>query len=89
MNAWPIVATAIAIILVLVGVILIYVVRKRKKEGVYQEPDYRVFFILGFMWFPLGVVFLVRGSPFGYVYFVIGLVYITIGLAHRDKWKKT
>lgn len=74
-------------ILVITGVIAL-VVWKKRKEQPSAEPDYRVFFIIGICWFPLGVVFMSTDNPAGYVFFVLGLVYLVIGLANRDKWKK-
>ena len=74
-------------ILVIIGVIAL-VVWKKRKEQPSAEPDYRVFFIIGVCWFPLGVVFMSTDNPAGYVFFVLGLVYLVIGLANRDKWKK-
>lgn len=80
----------LVVILLILGIIIlitVIVIRKRK-EGEPRETDYRVFFILGICWFPLGVVFMVQGIPMGFVFFVLGLVYLVIGLANRDKWKK-
>ena len=37
----------IAAIVLILGIIVTLVVWKKKKEGKYVEPDYRVFFILG------------------------------------------
>jgi len=77
----------IVAVLVITGIIAL-LVWKKKKEQPPAETDYRVFFILGVCWFPLGVVFMSTGNPIGYVFFALGLVYLVIGLANRDKWKK-
>jgi heme A synthase len=77
---------AIISILVLTGIIVVLVWKKRKKESS-AETDYRVFFILGICWFPLGIVFMAINNPIGFVFFIVGAAYLVIGLANRDKWK--
>lgn len=88
MNA-PIYSILVAIIgiLVIVGIIIVFVWNKRRKQTP-EEINYSVFFIFGVCWFPLGIVFIAIGIPIGYVFFALGVVYLVIGLAHRDKWKK-
>jgi hypothetical protein len=88
MNEWLLVAAGITTILILIGFILIYSVWKQKKEGTFREPNYRVFFILGFVWFPVGIVYIVVNMPLGIAFLGIGVVYMAIGLANKDKWKK-
>jgi hypothetical protein len=44
------------------------------------------FVIFGACWLSLGVVFLSKKPPVGYVYIILGIVYLTIGLY---KWIKT
>ena len=83
---YPILLTIIGILIV-IGIIVVFVWRKRRGEKP-GEADFRVFFILGICWFPLGVVFMTMENPIGYVFFVLGLMYLVIGLANRDKWKK-
>jgi len=78
---------AIIGILVVTGVIIVLVWKKRKEQPT-AEPNYLVFFILGICWFPLGVVFISTDNPVGYFFFILGLSYLAIGLANRDKWKK-
>lgn len=87
MNGLAYVLLALVAILIIVGIIAALVWRKRREEKP-GEVDFRVFFILGFCWFPLGVVFMVVEIPIGFVFFALGLVYLAIGLANRDKWKK-
>ena len=75
--------TIIAFITLLIGVI----VTKNIKEN--SEIDYRTFFILGICFFPLGIIAIVTKNP-GFIG-ISGLVltYIIIGLANRNKWKKS
>lgn len=63
------------IILILLAVFLI----KHRRNIV--KPDYYVFFIMGIIWLPMGIIF------DNYFFSIIGLVFMTIGLANRDKWK--
>lgn len=65
---------------ILVLLILFLVLRTREPQK--RETDYRVFFILGIVWFPLGI------AMDNSVFFILGLVYMVIGLANRDKWAK-
>jgi len=78
---------AIGILLVITGIVTVLLWKKKKEEKP-AEIDYRVFFIMGICWFPLGIVFMASRFPTGYVFFILGFAYLVIGLANRDKWKK-
>ena len=71
---WPIIAVLALLIL---GIAIALYSRKGKPQ---KEPDYRVFFILGMAWFPIGI------ASDNMAFFVLGLAYMAIGLANRDKW---
>ena len=87
-ELFPIIVFITVIVLAL-GIIVLFIALKRKKEGKYPEPDYRAFFILGICLLPIGIVFISTVNP-GFIGFTgLGLIYMIIGLAHRDKWKKT
>ncbi len=68
---------------------------KRRKEGKVEEPDYRAFSVMGTTWFPAGVVlmivYFVSDITFaiGMPLFAMGLIYLGVGLADRDRWKKS
>ena len=47
-----------------------------------MEPDYRVFFILGITWLPIGIA---TDNP---GLWGMGAVFMAIGLANRSKWKE-
>jgi hypothetical protein len=89
MNYWIIITIILGAIAVIVGVFVLFVMQKKKKEGTYKEPDYRVFFIIGISFLPLGIVLTFAvGNP-GFIGFMgLGIAYIAIGLANKDKWKK-
>jgi uncharacterized membrane protein YbaN (DUF454 family) len=94
MSEWILISMLLVAILVLVGIFLILVIWKKSKEGKQVESDYRVFFIIGLLMTPLGIIgmtasFFADTSFFiGLPFFSIGVVYIVIGLGNRDKWKK-
>jgi hypothetical protein len=95
MSGLSLIFAAIVAGLLVVGILLALVLWKRRKEGKVEEPDYRAFFVMGLTWFPAGVVlmivYFVSDIPFviGMPLFAMGLVYLAIGLANRDKWKKS
>ncbi len=75
--------------LVVIGLILTLVVFKKKKEGKMGEPNYKVFFIIGIAWIPIGSVFMITiNIVMGVAFMGLGVSYIAIGLANRDKWEK-
>ena len=80
---------AIGIIILTISIILTAVIWKRKKEGKYEEPDYRTFFILGICFLPMGIpLFITTQNPGLLGLSAIGIIYLVIGLKNKDKWKK-
>jgi len=78
----------ITLIIIALGVIVLFIVIKKKKEGKYIEPDYRAFFVLGICLLPMGLILMIAITP-GFLGFAgLGIIYMIIGLSHRDKWKK-
>ena len=96
MHNIPLIILGISAGLMLIGVLIIVAIR-RKREGETRETNYRVFFILGVTFFPLGIiyeiVFFVSGTivflVLGLSFIAMGLPYLVIGLNNRDKWEKT
>jgi len=75
-------------IVVLIGLITVFLVWKRNKGEIQQEPDYRVFFILGLCFTPMGLIFITTLNNPGLLGLTgMGIVYLVIGLANKDKWK--
>ena len=88
MNEILMITLFLLILLVIIVSILTLLIVKRKKEGTNKEPDYRVFFILGICFLPMGIpLFLVTNNPGLISFTAIGICYLAIGLANRDKWK--
>ena len=85
------IAIGILIILIITAVSIVGIVlyvRSKKKDEMKQEPDYRVFYYLGFVWLPIGVVFMIAVNvAMGIVFMGLGASYIAIGLANKDKWQ--
>ncbi|MBT3338031.1 MAG: hypothetical protein HN855_08585 [Anaerolineae bacterium] len=79
MTSSIILAALITILIVALGILFIY---KRKDPEYKHEPDYRVFFILGITWLPLGIA---TDNP---AFWGMGAVFMIAGLANRDKWKE-
>ena len=87
MNGLILVLIVILALILLVGIIFIFFVLKKKKEGAYKEPDYRVFFIMGICFLPMGIIFTTTLNPGFIGFIVLGIAYTAIGLANKDKWK--
>ena len=88
MNYWILLTILLGLIAAIVGVFVLFVMQKKKKEGTYKEPDYRAFFVMGICFIPMGIIFTTSISPAFISFLVLGLLYMIIGLANRDKWVK-
>ena len=95
MSGLPWVIIGIAVGLILIG-ILLAVTLKRKREGNSKGINYRVLFILGISFTPLGFIYLITFFVSAKTVFLVlglsfigtGLSYLAIGLSNKDKWKK-
>jgi len=70
-------------ILIVVGMLIAFILLKNKKA-----PRYLSLFIMGFIWFPFGIIFLQSNYPIGFTFFALGLIYLVIGFTNRDKWMR-
>ncbi len=88
------IAIGLLAILVIVGVLVAWLTWNRKRKGIIQETNYHVFFIVGIVMFPVGLIGLIISFFRDYSYFtmmpifIIGIVYLTIGWSKRETWKK-
>ena len=81
------IAIFIVTIAILVGTILYFY--KNKKRTIKKEVDYRAFYLLGIIWIPIGVVFMISVNiAIGISFLGLGIAYMAIGLANKDKWYK-
>ncbi|MFH1473373.1 MAG: hypothetical protein ABIE55_00610 [Candidatus Aenigmatarchaeota archaeon] len=78
----------VLIILVLVGIFAAVVGWKKRKEGKYEETNYKTFFVLGVSLAPLGIVFSAVIGPSFFGIAALGVIYMLIGIANKDKWYK-
>ena len=74
---------SIVIGLIIIGLLIVLLLQFKRKK---YKPNYRLFFILGMTWVPLGVVFYITTRNFGF--FVMGLIFLVIGLVNKDKWEE-
>ena len=81
-------------ILIVVGIIMVIMVLKRKKEGIYQGQYYIGIFVIGITALILGVILLIvsfiTDLSFGFGLFLTaaGAISLIIGLVFRNIWKK-
>jgi len=66
--------------LTLLGLVIFAIIAYRHR-GESREPNYRVFFVMGITWLPIGI------ATKNYGLLGMGLAFLIIGLANRDKWK--
>jgi magnesium-transporting ATPase (P-type) len=82
----PWILVSIVIIAVVLAIISIFWL---KKKGWKRKVDYRSYFNMGIIWFPLGIVFyLIFENMIGLWFLLMGLVYLSIGLKNKNKWGK-
>lgn len=74
----PIIAIAITLVLVLFVVFAII----QRKSGKPHRPNYRVMFILGITWLPLGIA---TDNP---GFWGVGAVMMIVGMANKSKWER-
>lgn len=80
MNPFPIIAIILGLVIVALLVVMLVVY---KYKGDRPETDYRVFFILGVTWLPIGIAIANPG------FWGMGAVFLVVGLLNRDKWQST
>lgn len=89
MSEWVIITLVIAGIMLILGVIVILILQKKRKDVKKKEPDYRAFFCVGFVFMPAGIALMIGTKNPGLLGITaLGAFYIILGLANKDKWKK-
>ena len=73
-------------LLVLFGIIAIIVAKKNARK----PTDYYALFVMGAIWFPIGLfmLFMDKGNSIGFLFAALGFIYFVMGLAHKKEWKK-
>lgn len=86
MAPWIMIGLVGAIIVIL-GLIAVFVVLKKRREGIPTEPNYKAFFTIGIVFMVIGMASIgTQGTSFSAM-FIMGLVFMAIGLTNKDKWK--
>ncbi|MFC1728620.1 hypothetical protein ACFLZ7_04105 [Nanoarchaeota archaeon] len=77
MGTIPWILVSVLILVIILAVVAIYAKKK------YKRPmDYYNLFIIGLVWFVIGI-------PLGNsVLWMLGLVFMIVGLSHKKEWKK-
>ena len=81
-------------VLIIVGTIMIIMVIKRKRRGIYQGQYYIGIFVIGVTAFTMGAILLIVSSTtnllFNYAFFLIvtGVIALLISLVARKIWEK-
>jgi len=81
-------------VLIVVGITMVIMVSKRKREGIYQGQYYIGIFVIGITALILGVILLIVSSItdlslFYALYLIaVGAIALIIGLVARKIWKK-
>jgi len=67
-------------ILILVGFVIAVIASSiKRKEN--RKPNYKLFFIIGLCWVPIGI------ATQNYVFVVVGLFFLILGLFNKKKWE--
>jgi hypothetical protein len=90
---WVIIGIVLGLVVSGIGVIVVW---KRRKQVESQGAGYRALYILGLSFLPLGVVFEIIFFTsdikvflvLGLAFIALGLSYLSIGLGNKDKWNK-
>ena len=81
-------------VIIVVGIIMVIMVLKRKREGIYQGQYYIGIFVIGITAFILGVILLIVSFMtdlsffYGLYLTTVGAIAPIIGLVARKIWKK-
>lgn len=87
MDEWILFSLIIGGLIVVIGLIVSIILFRRKEVSEDKEINYKVFYFVGLIWLPVGVVFMTSiNFVMGIVFMVLAISYIAIGLANRDKW---
>lgn len=94
MKIWIILSIGLGALGLVLGIVVYFLARNRIREGKQEEPNYRTYFMMGLIWFPLGlasmIVYILLDITFvpALPLFSLGLIFLYMGWANRDKWTK-
>lgn len=70
---------SILAVLIILGIIAFFVLKSKKKKF---QPDYYTLFILGLVFFVIGIA---AEIP---VMWILGIIFFILGITNKDKWKR-
>ena len=84
----------ILILLIIIGISSAFFALKIKNEGKYGKNNYYVFFIIGMIWLPSGLIYMIATMTLsdeiplllGIPLFSMGLIFLIISSANIYKW---
>ena len=82
-------------VLIVVGITMIIIISKRKREGIYQGQYYIGILVTGITAFTMGVILLIVSTitnllfDYGLFLLVVGVIGFLVGLVARKMWRKT
>jgi len=94
MNEWMAISAVVTAVLIVASLLTVFSLIRKKKHGALVEPNYHGVFVLGTIWFFVGlvlmVIYVLSDIPFwiGLPVAVLGLFYQFVGLAIQRKRKK-
>ncbi len=89
MDIWPVIMIALLIVSAIILAITVFMVKRKRKNGQTDNPDYRALFILGICFLPMGVsLSITLENPGFYGIAAMGFIFLLMGIAHRDEWKE-
>ena len=73
---------------ILLGVVVFRVLKEKKEGSDFPAPNYKIFFILGACFLPVGITIAISTENFAFNGIAaLGLIYMIIGLVNKDKWE--
>ena len=69
--------------LIIIGLAIVFYTKLKKGK---VKPNYRLFFIFGATWIPLGIVFYNTTRNIGFL--IMGIIFLILGLVNKDKWEE-
>lgn len=95
MDAVMLITLGIWTVVVLIAVFVVISFKKQKNNHEQKKINYQAFFVLAPSFLSLGLIFTILSvtSDFpkgiGFPFLAMGIIYLAIGLANRNKKKKT
>lgn len=78
----------LVILIFLIGILIFAFSGNKRQLEILDKPNYKLFFILGIIFFVAGtaMMFFVRHPGFLAIA-ILGFIFLVLGLANRSKWR--